>query len=65
MGNVTFTLPYVWEINGDQITCTALPYPEKDFTGRYPQGYHPLFVSTDKNRIWDVKLTIPVWPVLS
>ena len=51
MDNVTFTLPYVWEINGDQITCTALPYPEKDFTGRYPHGYHPLFVSTDKNRI--------------
>lgn len=51
MDNVTFTLPYVWEINGDQITCTALPYPEKDFTGRYPQGYHPLYVSTDKNRI--------------
>lgn len=51
MSNATFTLPYVWEINGDQITCTALPYPEKDFTGRYPQGYHPLFVSADKNRI--------------
>lgn len=51
MDNTTSTLPFVWEINGDNITCTALPYPEKDFTGRCPQGYHPIFVSTDKNRI--------------
>jgi len=50
-GNVTTVKPFVWEIDGDNITCTALPYPEKDFTGRCPQGYHALMVSESKNRI--------------
>ncbi len=49
--NVTGTMPVVWDIDGDNITCTMLPYPEKDFTGRAPQGHHPLFVSESKNRI--------------
>lgn len=49
MDNATGIIPVVWEIDGDNITCTILPYPEKDFTGRAPQGHHPLFVSEDKN----------------
>lgn len=51
MDNATSILPFVWEIDGDNITCTELPFPEKDFTGRCPQGYHPLMVSESKNRI--------------
>lgn len=51
MDNVTAIIPFVWEFDGDNITCTELPYPEKDFTGRYPQGFHPLIVSEDKNCI--------------
>lgn len=33
MDNATPIKPFVWEVDGDNITCTALPYPEKDFTG--------------------------------
>lgn len=51
MDNTTAIIPVVWEIDGDNITCTILPYAEKDFTGRCPQGYHPLLVSESKNRI--------------
>lgn len=51
MDNATPILPFVWEIDGDNITCTELPFPEKDFTGRCPQGYHPLMVAESKNRI--------------
>ena len=51
MDNATPIKPFVWEVDGDNITCTALPYPEKDFTGRCPQGYHALMVSESKNRI--------------
>lgn len=51
MDNATPILPFVWEIDGDKITCTELPFPEKDFTGRCPQGYHPLMVAESKNRI--------------
>lgn len=51
MDDVTTIFPFVWEIDGDNITCTELPYPEKDFTGRAPQGFHPMMVSEDKNRI--------------
>lgn len=51
MDNTTGIIPVVWEIDGDNITCTILPYAEKDFTGRCPQGYHPLLVSESKNRI--------------
>ena len=49
--NVISAYPYIWEISGDNITATPLPYPEKDFTGRAPQGNYPLFISADKNRI--------------
>lgn len=51
MDNATPILPFVWEIDGDNITCTELPFPEKDFTGRCPQGHHPLMVAESKNRI--------------
>lgn len=51
MDNATPIKPFVWEVDGDNITCTALPYPEKDFTGRCPQGHHALMVSEDKNRV--------------
>lgn len=51
MDNVTTILPFVWDIDGDNITCTALPYPEKDATGRAPQGIHPIFIAENKNRI--------------
>lgn len=51
MDNATPILPFVWEIDGDKITCTELPFPEKDYTGRCPQGFHPLMVAESKNRI--------------
>lgn len=51
MDNATYIIPFVWEIDGDKITCTELPYPDKDFTGRHPQGCNPLMVAESKNRI--------------
>lgn len=49
--NVISAYPYIWEISGNEITAVALPFPEKDYTGRAPQGYYPLFISADKDRV--------------